>query len=63
MPGSTGRLVEAFPSPMLGYEEGFVVLGMLLVAGGIIGMLFIHPEIDRRTLARHAVAAATVQPA
>jgi len=48
---------------MLGYEEGFVVLGMLLVAGGIIGMLFIHPEIDRQTLARHAVAAAAVQPA
>jgi len=48
---------------MLGYEEGFVALGMLLVAGGIIGMLFIRPEIDRRTLARHAVAAAAAQPA
>jgi ACS family D-galactonate transporter-like MFS transporter len=57
-----GRLIEATPSPTLGYEEGFVVLGMLLVAGGVIGMLFIRPEIDRQTLARHAIAAA-VQPA
>jgi hypothetical protein len=32
------------------------------VAGGVIGMLFIRPEIDRQTLARHAIAAA-VQPA
>jgi MFS transporter, ACS family, D-galactonate transporter len=58
-----GRLIEATPSPTLGYEEGFVVLGMLLVAGGVIGMLFIRPEIDRQALARHALAAAAAQPA
>jgi ACS family D-galactonate transporter-like MFS transporter len=58
-----GRLVEAIPSPTLGYEEGFVVLGMLLVAGGVVGMLFIRPEIDRKALARHALPAPSVQPA
>jgi hypothetical protein len=26
------------------------------VAGGVVGMLFIRPEIDRKLLARHAVA-------
>ena len=58
-----GRLVDAIPSPTLGYEEGFVVLGMLLVAGGVVAMLFIRPESDRTALARHALPAASVQPA
>jgi MFS transporter, ACS family, D-galactonate transporter len=58
-----GRLVEAIPSSTLGYEEGFVVLGMLLVAGGVVGMLFIRPEIDRKALARHALPASSVQTA
>jgi predicted MFS family arabinose efflux permease len=58
-----GRLVEATPSPALGYEEGFVVLGLLLVAGGVVGMLFIRPEIDRKALARHALPAPSMQPA
>ncbi len=58
-----GRLVDSIPASTLGYEEGFVVLGILLVAGGVVGMLFIRPEIDRRALARHALSAASVHPA
>ena len=51
------------PRATLGYEEGFVVLGILLVAGGVVGMLFIRPEIDRRALARRALSAPSVHPA
>jgi ACS family D-galactonate transporter-like MFS transporter len=58
-----GRLVESIPSPTLGYEEGFVVLGMLLVAGGVVAMLFIRPENDRKALARHALPAPSMQQA
>ncbi len=33
-----------------------MILGMLLLAGGIIGLLFIRPEADRARLAAHAVS-------
>jgi hypothetical protein len=36
---------------------------MLLVAGGVVAMLFIRPEADRRMLARPALPASAVQPA
>jgi MFS transporter, ACS family, D-galactonate transporter len=62
-PPVMGRLVQAIPSPTLGHEEGFVVLGMLLVGGGVLAMLFIRPEVDRKALARHAVPAPSVQTA
>ena len=32
------------------------ILGVLLIAGGLIGLLFIRPEADRKRLAAHAVA-------
>ena len=37
-------------------ETGYVILGLLLLAAGIIGLLFIRPEADRKRLAAHAVA-------
>jgi hypothetical protein len=48
---------------MLGYERGYVILGILLLAGGIIGLLFIRPETDRKRLAAHAVALPVLRPA
>jgi hypothetical protein len=33
-----------------------VILGVLLLAGGIIGLLFIRPEADRKRLAAYAIA-------
>jgi MFS family permease len=51
-----GAMVQNAASPMLGYERGYVVLGILLIAGGLIGLLFIRPELDRKRLAAHAVA-------
>ena len=58
-----GAWSDAIPSPTLGYEGASSCWAMLLVAGGVVGMLFIRPEIDRRALARHALPAASVQPA
>ena len=51
-----GAMVQKAATPMLGYERGYVVLGILLIAGGLIGLLFIRPELDRKRLAAHAVA-------
>jgi MFS transporter, ACS family, D-galactonate transporter len=51
-----GAMVQNASTPMLGYERGYVVLGFLLIAGGLIGLLFIRPELDRKRLAAHAVA-------
>jgi MFS transporter, ACS family, D-galactonate transporter len=51
-----GAMVQNAATPMLGYERGYVVLGFLLIAGGLIGLLFIRPELDRKRLAAHAVA-------
>ena len=39
----------------MGYEQSYVILGGLLLAGGIIGLLFIRPEADRERLAAHTV--------
>jgi MFS family permease len=58
-----GAMVQNAATPMLGYERGYVVLGGLLIAGGLIGLLFIRPEIDRKRLATHAVALPPLQPA
>ena len=58
-----GTMVQNAASPMLGYERGYVVLGGLLLAGGLIGLLFIRPEADRKRLAARAVAPPPLQPA
>ena len=55
-PFAMGSMIEKAATPMAGYESGFTILGFLLLAGGIIGMLFIRPEADRKRLAAHAVA-------
>jgi predicted MFS family arabinose efflux permease len=51
-----GSIIQNAATPIAGYETGYVILGMLLLAGGIIGLLFIRPEADRKRLAAHAVA-------
>src|SRR5262249_54366099 len=56
-----GWLVERAGSPVEGYEQGFIVLGVLLISGGVVGMLLIDPEADRTRLAKHAVVAPVVQ--
>ena len=51
-----GSIIQNAATPIEGYETGYVILGLLLLAGGIIGLLFIRPEADRKRLAAHAVA-------
>jgi hypothetical protein len=53
-----GSMIENAATPLAGYEKGYTILGTLLIAGGVIGLLFIRPETDRRRLAAHAVSAA-----
>jgi sugar phosphate permease len=61
-PFAMGRVVQYAATRQVGYEQGFVILGALLLVGGIIGLLFIRPETDRKRLAVRA-AAAPLQPA
>lgn len=49
-------MIQKAATPMAGYEQGYVVLGCLLLVGGIIGLLFIRPEADRAKLAAHATS-------
>jgi predicted MFS family arabinose efflux permease len=58
-----GTMVQHAATPMAGYERGYVVLGTLLLAGGLIGLLFIRPEHDRKRLAARAVSLPPMQPA
>jgi MFS family permease len=58
-----GAVVQNAATPTAGYERGYLILGGLLLAGGLIGLLFIRPEQDRQALARHALPAASLQPA
>ena len=58
-----GSLIQDSATPNGGYEKGYVILGVLLLAGGIIGLLFIRPEADRKRLAMHAVARSGLAPA
>jgi MFS transporter, ACS family, D-galactonate transporter len=48
---------------LMGYEKGFTILGGLLLVGGLIGLLFIRPEADRRRLAMRAVPVLPLSPA
>ena len=50
-----GSMIQNAATPLAGYEKGYAILGALLLAGGIIGLLFIRPEADRKRLAAHAV--------
>ena len=52
-----GMVIQTAATPVEGYERGYVILGILMMVGGLIGMLFIRPEADRARLARHAIAA------
>ena len=58
-----GSMIQDAATPTAGYEQGYIILGGLLLAGGIIGLLFIRPEADRKRLALHAIAAPRLAPA
>ena len=58
-----GTIIQNAPSPMIGFEKGYVIFGALLLAGGVIGLLFIRPEADRKRLAARAVPTLPMRPA
>jgi hypothetical protein len=58
-----GSIIQNAANPVAGYEEGYVIFGFLLLAGGVIGLLFIRPEADRKRLAQYASPLAGIQPA
>ena len=58
-----GEMIQHAATPVAGFEKGYVVFGVLLLAGGLIGLLFIRPEADRKRLAARAVAALPLSPA
>jgi MFS family permease len=62
-PLAMGAVVQNAATPMAGYEHGYFILGGLLLLGGLIGLLFIRPELDRQRLAARAIAAPPVQGA
>jgi MFS family permease len=45
-----GLVLQNAPTRLDGYDRGFLILGVLLTVGGLIGALFIRPEADRRRL-------------
>ena len=52
-----GSIIQNAATPIAGYETRLCrSWACLLLAGGIIGLLFIRPEADRKRLAAHAVA-------
>ncbi len=56
-PWVMGSIIQSAATPMAGYEKGYVILGGLLLAGGIVGLLFIRPEADRKRLAARVAVA------
>ena len=50
-PLAMGAVVQSAATRLAGYDLGFTLLGALLLAGGVIGLLFIRPETDRKRLA------------
>jgi MFS family permease len=62
-PLAMGAVVQQAATPLAGYERGYFILGCLLILGGLIGVLFIRPEADRKRLAAHAVPTTALQPA
>jgi MFS family permease len=56
-----GWVIQHAATPLAGYEFSFTILGVLLLAGGIVGLLFIRPEADRKRLAAHAIAGPSIK--
>ena len=41
-----GSVVETAPTPLAGFNTGFMICGVIMLLGGLIGMALIRPERD-----------------
>jgi len=41
-----GSVVETAATPLAGFNTGFMICGVIMLAGGLIGMALIRPERD-----------------
>ncbi|MGW4029467.1 MFS transporter [Streptomyces sp. NPDC004838] len=48
-----GGLIDSAPSPGEGYSQGFLVIGLIVVAGAIVSALLTNPERDALKVASH----------
>ncbi|MCX4835085.1 MFS transporter [Streptomyces sp. NBC_01016] len=51
-PYVTGLVIEAAPDPAAGYDLAFTGAGVLMLIGGLLAVIFVHPERDARRLGR-----------
>jgi MFS transporter, ACS family, D-galactonate transporter len=43
-PYVTGHVIEGAETPLVGFERGFIICGVIMIVGGCMGMAFIRPE-------------------
>jgi hypothetical protein len=51
-----GSVIERAATAAEGYSFGFTICGVVTMAGGLIGVLFLRPETERARLARRTGA-------
>jgi len=61
-PFVTGSIIETAATPLAGFNTGFMICGLIMLAGGLIGMALIRPERDAQRRPG-ALRAAAVSPA
>jgi hypothetical protein len=47
-----GYSLQAALNPADGFRQGFVIVGLVTVIGGMLGLWLINPKADRERLAR-----------
>jgi ACS family D-galactonate transporter-like MFS transporter len=50
-PSIMGRVVDAAPDPLTGYRNGYLLLAAILAGCGLLGLVLIDPQRERRRLA------------
>ena len=57
-PAVTGRILDSAATPLEGYLLGFRVLAIILIASGLLGLLLLRPNTERKRLAKSTIATA-----
>ena len=61
-PFVTGSVIETAATPLAGFYTGFIICGIIMLAGGLVGMVLIRPERDAQRRAS-IIRTAAVNPA